>query len=97
MEQSTESLVHTSEKLWSRSNLQKTQREDAWYKHLISYFETGDLPDDQNIRQDVLLLQSSYFLKDNILFHTQTQDHRKVRRVNLKIQVCVPRALVSVV
>ena len=97
MEQSTESLVHTSEKLWSRSNLEKAQREDAWYKHLISYFETGDLPDDQNIRRDVLLLQSSYFLKDNILFHTQTQDHRKVRRDDLKIQVCVPRSLVSVV
>ncbi|VDI46486.1 Hypothetical predicted protein [Mytilus galloprovincialis] len=81
----------------SNDSIRDYQRIDAWYKDLIIYLETETLPDDPKRRRYILTIHISYVIDNGTLFHIYTQDKRKVKNIDINLQICIPKRLVKLV
>ncbi|CAC5364650.1 unnamed protein product [Mytilus coruscus] len=79
----------------SDDNIRDSQRNDVWYKDIISYLEIETLPDDPKRRRDILTIHNSYVIENGTLFQIYTQDKRKVKNIDINLQICIPKRLVK--
>ena len=77
--------------------LRDQQRSDTWYKDIINYLENGILPDASNKRRDILIISNCYVIDNGILFHLFTQDRRKIKNTDIRLQICVPKKFIKTV
>ena len=77
--------------------IRQKQREAPQYVDVIAYLDVGSLPSDQAKRTDVLSMQSSYFLHNDVLFHILTKDGKGHRTIRTQVQLVIPKALVQTV
>ncbi|CAC5364271.1 unnamed protein product [Mytilus coruscus] len=55
------------------------------------------LPDDPKRRRDILIIHNSYVIDNGTLFHIYTQDKRKVKNIDINLQICIPKRSVNLV
>ena len=62
----------------STTSLATLQREDPHLKIIITYLETGVLPEDENSARNLVLSESQYLLEDGILYRVQSDSTLRV-------------------
>ena len=86
-----------TDNLFTTSEIRNQQRMDNDCKYIISYLETGELPENKDKRRKVLMLQPYYFLHDDILYHVDKRKKRGQRDPDANVQLVIPRKLVPII
>ena len=88
-------IAESTQTIWYMNDFKNNQRDDAHFKYIVAFLESGKLPTDVAVKRKVLLLQPQYFLSDGILYHVEEKGKRNNRHRVTHIQVAVPRKFVT--
>ncbi|CAG2196856.1 unnamed protein product [Mytilus edulis] len=83
--------------MFPMAQLKVEQRKDTYFKNIITFLESGELPENAKWRRNILTLQPFYFINDGILYHINKKYKRHCKDTEVTIQIAVPRKLVPVV
>ncbi|VDH93042.1 Hypothetical predicted protein [Mytilus galloprovincialis] len=83
--------------MFPMAQLKVEQRKDTYFKNIITFLESGKLPENSKWRRNILTLQPFYFINDGILYHVNKKYKRHCKDTEVTIQIAVPRKLVPVV
>ncbi|CAG2185038.1 unnamed protein product [Mytilus edulis] len=83
--------------MFPMAQLKVEQRKDTYFKNIITFLESGELPENSKWRRNILTLQPFYFINDGILYHVNKKYKRHCKDTEVTIQIAVPRKLVPVV
>ena len=83
--------------MFPMAQLKVEQRKDTYFKNIITFLESGELPENSKWRRNILTLQPFYFINDGILYHVNKKYKRHCKDTEVTIQIAIPRKLVPVV
>ncbi|KAK3106184.1 hypothetical protein FSP39_014461 [Pinctada imbricata] len=92
--QSSDNLIE-SVNIWTKEHLSEEQRKDPWYNEIITFLETGDLPNNQSQRRKILVLHPYYFIQDGILYRFAKRNKRQCKDIAIHVQIAVPKKFIS--
>ena len=80
---------------WNPIEVRKQQLQDPKIKDYITYFENGDIPDEDNEARKVLLSKDAYVMNDGVLYHLLDSKTKNTTRQIDELRVClvVPQTL----
>ncbi|CAC5393824.1 Retrovirus-related Pol polyprotein from transposon 297,Retrovirus-related Pol polyprotein from transposon 17.6 [Mytilus coruscus] len=83
--------------MFPMAQLKVEQRKDTYFKNIITFLESGELPENAMWRRNILTLQPFYFINDGILYHINKKYKSHCKETEVTILIAVPRKLVPVV
>ncbi|CAC5423877.1 unnamed protein product [Mytilus coruscus] len=92
-----DNITKESVNMFPMAQLKVEQRKDTYFKIIITFLESGELPGNAKWRRNILTLQPFYFINDGILCHINKKYKRHCKDTEVTIQTAVPRKLVPVV
>lgn len=84
---------------WTTDQIAAEQRKDKAYINMISFLESGDLPESDKEAREILLTQESYMLVDRLLlkiFDLKAADTRRQSDM-ITLVLCVPQSIERVI